>query len=115
MRPGECGGPGCETANVSRHVAHVDAKGLPTPGRIRRQRRILAALSDRYAALAPDAGGAPKQPLRPIASFGFSTRISPDEAVSRLVALLDDVDPEWRAFVKVWDGVRGGIANTVKG
>jgi hypothetical protein len=64
-------------------------------------------LSDRYAALTPDAGGAPKQPLRPIASFAFSTRTDPDEAVQRLVGLLDEVDLQWRAFVKVWDGTRG--------
>lgn len=100
---------------MSRHVAHVEAKGVPTPGRIRRQRRILAALSDRYSALEPDAGGAPEQLLRPIASFGFSMRTEPEEAVGRLVALLDDIDPEWRSFVKVWDGVRGGIAEAVRG
>jgi hypothetical protein len=100
---------------VSRHVAHVEARGLPTPGRIRRQRRILAALSERYTALAPEAGGAPKQDLRPIASFGFSMRTSPEDAVARLVALLDVVDPQWRSFVKVWDGVRDGMAHAVRG
>ena len=99
---------------MSRHVGHVEAKGLPTPGRVRRQRRILAGLSSRYSALTPDAGGAPEQPLRPMASFGFSTRTSPEDAVRKLVALLDEVDPEWRSFVKVWDGVRGGIANAVR-
>ena len=103
------------SAGVSRHVAHVEAKGLPTPGRVRRQRRILAALSDRYAALAPDAGGAPEQAWRPIASFGFSMRTDPEEAVRRLVELLDEVDPDWRSFVKVWDGLRGGITNAVRG
>jgi hypothetical protein len=100
---------------VSRHVAHVEAKGLPTPGRIRRQRRILAALSDRYTALDADAGGAPSQLLRPMASFGFSMRTEPEEAVRKLVAFLDDIDPEWRSFVKVWDGVHGGISDAVRG
>jgi hypothetical protein len=100
---------------VSRHVAHVEGKGLPTPGRVRRQRAILNALARRYAALPLSAGGAPAQRLRPIASFAFSTRSSPEEAVAKLVALLDDVDPAWRSFVKVWDGVRGGVQHAVRG
>jgi hypothetical protein len=100
---------------VSRHVAHVEAKGLPAPWRIRRQWEILDALSGRYAALPKSAGGAPAQRLRPIASFGFSTRTSPEEAVATLVKLLDDVDPAWRSYVKVWDGVRGGIKHAVRG
>jgi hypothetical protein len=99
---------------VSRHVAHVEANGVPTPGRLHRQRRILAELSARYTALAQSAGGAPPSELRPIASFGFSLRTPPEEAVAKLVAVLDDVDPEWRSFVTVWDG-RGGIANAVYG
>jgi len=28
-------------------------------------------------------------------------RTPPEDAVARLVALLDEVDPEWRSFVKV--------------
>jgi hypothetical protein len=100
---------------MSRHVAHVEARGLPTPGRIRRQRRILVALSARYTALNPDAGGAPDQLLRPMASFAFSMRTEPEDAVQKLVALLDDVDPEWRSYVKVWDGLRGGITHAVRG
>jgi hypothetical protein len=42
-------------------------------------------------------------------------RTSPEEAVARLVELLDDVDPAWRSFVKVWDGVRGGVQHAVRG
>jgi hypothetical protein len=42
-------------------------------------------------------------------------RTTPEDAVGKLVALLDDVDPHWRSFVKVWDGVRGGIAHAVRG
>jgi len=99
---------------MSRHVAHVEGKGLPTPGRIRRQRKILNALSERYTALSESAGGAPAQGLRPIATFGFSTRTSPEDAVAKLVELLDDADPGWRSFVKVWDGVRGGIQHAVQ-
>ena len=91
---------------MPRHVAHVEAKGLPTPRRIRRQRRILKQLTEHYAALTPDAGGAAEQVLRPIASFGFSTRTPREDAVARLVALLDEVDPKWRSCLKVWDGVR---------
>jgi hypothetical protein len=41
-------------------------------------------------------------------------RTSPEEAAGKLVSALDEVDPEWRAFVKVWDGVRGGIAHAVR-
>jgi hypothetical protein len=63
----------------------------------------------------PMPGGAPAQPLRPIASFGFSMRTTPEEAVATLVAVLDEVDPEWRSFVQVWDGLRGGVANPVRG
>jgi hypothetical protein len=54
-------------------------------------------------------GGAPTQSLRLIASFGLSTRTSPEEAVAKLVKLLDDVHPTWRSYVKAWDGVRGGV------
>jgi hypothetical protein len=41
-------------------------------------------------------------------------RTSPEEAVAKLAAALNDVDPEWRSFVKIWDGVRGGIATAVR-
>lgn len=88
---------------------------MPTPARVRRQRTILTQLSARYAALPRAAGGAPSSRLRPIASFGFSTRTPPEDAVAKLVTLLDDVDPDWRAYVEVWDGVRDGIANAVRG
>jgi hypothetical protein len=93
---------------VSRHVAHVEARGLPTPRRVRRQRQILSGLSSRYRALPRDAGGAPSTRLHPIASFGFSLRTPPEEAVEMLVNLLHETDPEWRSYVKVsdWD-VRG--------
>ena len=53
--------------------------------------------------------------LRPIASFGFSMRTPPEEAVAKLVSLLDAADPDWRAYVKVWDGLRGGITHAVRG
>ena len=42
-------------------------------------------------------------------------RMEPEDAVRKLVAHLDEVDPEWRSFVKVWDGVRGGMTNAVRG
>jgi hypothetical protein len=42
-------------------------------------------------------------------------RTTPEEAVGKLVAVLDEVDTEWRSFVQVWDGLRGGIADTVRG
>jgi hypothetical protein len=29
--------------------------------------------------------------------------------------LLDDVDPEWRPFLQVWDGLGRGIRNAVCG
>jgi hypothetical protein len=86
---------------MSRHVVHVEAKGIPTRSRIKRQRQILDGLSSRYPALPESAGGAPPQLLRPIASFAFSMHTSPEEAVAKLAALLDDVDAEWRSFVQV--------------
>ena len=70
---------------MSRHVAHVEAKGIKTPSRIERQRRILDAVSSRYRALPESAGGAPAQPLRPIVTFAFSMSTSPEEAVAKLV------------------------------
>ena len=73
------------------------------PRRVRRQRQILAALSERYAALTPRARFRSRR-TRPMASFGFSMRTPPEEAMTKLVAYLDEVDPEWRSFVKVWDG-----------
>jgi hypothetical protein len=100
---------------MSRHVAHVEARGLPTPARIRRQRLILSALDERMRALPRSAGGAPPRRLRPVASFGFSTKTRPEDAVARLVAALDDIDPAWRSLVRVWDGVRGGIDTAVRG
>jgi hypothetical protein len=42
-------------------------------------------------------------------------RTEPEDAVRKLVALLDEVDPEWRSFLIVWDGLRGGVANAVCG
>jgi hypothetical protein len=41
-------------------------------------------------------------------------RTTPEEAVATLVAVLDDVDPQWRSFVQVWDGVRGGFRDAVR-
>jgi hypothetical protein len=38
-------------------------------------------------------------------------RTSPEDAV----ALLDEVDPQWRSFMKVWDGVRDGMTHAVRG
>ena len=70
--PGEKTGARVRHSRVSRHVVHVEAKGLPTPGRLHRQRRIIAALSEQDASLDASAGGAPSTWLRPIASFGFS-------------------------------------------
>jgi hypothetical protein len=97
-----------EDEAMSRHVAHVESRGLPTPRRIRRQRRLIDALSERYRPLTEDAGGIPTSFLRPARSFGFSTRTPPEEAAAKLAALLDDIDPTWRSCVKVKDGpVRG--------
>jgi hypothetical protein len=72
------------------------------------------ALSRRYPALPRSAGGAPTRRTHPSASFGFALRTPPEEAVGKLVAQLDQIDPEWRSFVKVWDGVRDGIATAVR-
>jgi hypothetical protein len=68
------------------------------------------SLSRRY----PPATWGGKGRARPRASYAFSKRTSPEDAVSKLVVVLNEVDPEWRSFVKVWDGGRGGIANAVR-
>ena len=94
---------------MSRHVAYVEAKGLPTPSRIQRQRRIIRGLSERYRSLSESAGGAPVGWLRPSAGFPFSRRTSPEDALAKLVAVLDEVDPDWRSFVHVWDGFYGRL------
>jgi hypothetical protein len=92
----------------------VEAKGLPTPRRVRRQRRILGRLSARYRPLLPCAGGVSTSRLRPAASFGFSKRTPREEAVAKLVAYLDDVDPEWRSYLKVWDGGPRALDDAVR-
>lgn len=94
---------------MPRHVAHVESKGLPTPGRVRRQRQILVSLSRRYP---PETWGG-RGRARPRASYAFSKRTSPEQAVSKLAALLDDVDPEWSSFVKVWDAFHDGNAPAI--
>lgn len=100
---------------MPRHVLHVEGRGFPTPRRVRRQRQILNALSKRYRALPRSAGGAPRSHLRQIRSYGFSLRMTPEDAVARIVELLDETDPEWREFVEVWDGFNGGIRHAVRG
>jgi hypothetical protein len=77
---------------------------------VRRQRQILVSLSERYR---PETWGG-RGRSRPRASYAFSKRTSPEDAVSKLVTLLDEVDPEWRSYVTVWDGGRGGIADAVR-
>jgi hypothetical protein len=99
---------------MSRHVLHVESKGWPTPGRVRRQRAILSAVASRYRPVLPEAGGAPPTRLRPRASFAFSMHTSPEVAVARIVDLLDVADPGWREVLHVWDGVRGGLDRAVR-
>ena len=48
-------------------------------------------------------------------TFGFSTRTAPEAAVAKVVALLDELDGQWRSHVKVWDGFRGGLDMAVRG
>jgi hypothetical protein len=93
---------------MPRHVVHVEGKGVPWPFRVRRQRRILRALSVRYR------GGVSTSRLRPARSYGFSTRTEPEEAVARLAVHLDAVDAEWRSFVRVWDGSPDGKDQAVR-
>jgi hypothetical protein len=42
-----------------------------------------------------------KSAAAPDRKLWLSMRASPEEAVTRLIELLDDVDPAWRSFVKV--------------
>ena len=89
-------------AVVPRHVAYIEAHGLSNPERYRRQRAILDAVAREYRPL-------PEKPpnqerSKPIEGFAFSTRTTAPEAVARLVGILGSVDPEWRDYVRVWDG-----------
>jgi hypothetical protein len=86
---------------VSRHVAHIEAHGRSTPERRHRQRKIIAAASQEYRTL-PEAPANVDPSL--IASFAFSTKTTAADALARLVGILDGVDPEWRDYVRAWDG-----------
>jgi hypothetical protein len=94
---------------VSRHVVHVEAAGIPTPSRWRRQRSVLDELCRRYRT----SPGMRSSGLRPRASFDFSTRTSPEQAVLRMLALLDEIDAGWRRDFRVWDGFPGGVSPAV--
>jgi hypothetical protein len=87
--------------SMSRHVAYVEAYGVPTPESRQRQREIISAASAQYRPL-PDASPGSDPSL--IAGFAFSTRTSAPDALARLVGILDAVDPDWRGYVRVWDG-----------
>ena len=86
---------------MSRHVAYIEPHGRSTPERRDRQRSLIAAVSRQYRRL-PEAP--PHHDPSLIAGFAFSTRTSAADAVARLVSILDGADPEWRDFVRVWDG-----------
>jgi hypothetical protein len=86
---------------MTRHVAHIEAYGGRSPERVARQRAIIEAAGRQYRPL-PDPP--PHDEDRPIASFGFSTRTSRNDAFARLSGILDTTDPEWRDYVRVWDG-----------
>lgn len=86
---------------MSRHVAYIEAHGSATPARRERQRRIIAAASREYRPL-PEAP--PHHDPSLIAGFAFSTRTSAEDALARLVGILDTVDPDWRDYVRAWDG-----------
>lgn len=88
---------------MSRHIVHVEARGLPTTRRAKRQRRILNALSARCAPLPATAGGAPDRPRRPVRSFAFSMRAAPHHALEYIEYLLDECDPHWRRYVRAWN------------
>jgi hypothetical protein len=60
---------------VPRHIVIVQARGLPLPGRRRRQLEILERLCRGY-------------------------RTSPEEGLARMVKPLDEVDPKWRRSVR---------------
>jgi hypothetical protein len=32
-----------------------------------------------------------------------------------MLALLDDIDADWRRDLRVWDGFRGGVSQAVRG
>ena len=86
---------------VSRHVAYIEAHGARTQERREHQRAIIAAAGREYRPL-PDAP--PQHDSSLIAGFAFSTKTTAPDALARLVGILDGVDPDWRGFVRAWDG-----------
>src|SRR4051794_11425711 len=60
-----------KNARVPRHVAYVQARGLPTPSRVRHQRHVLAALRERHRPLNESDGGGSASGIRPALGFGF--------------------------------------------
>jgi hypothetical protein len=99
---------------VSRHVLHVEAKGLPFPWRVRRQRALLSALAQVHRPLYSAGGGWSGKLLRPARSFAFSVRTTPEDAVATIAGALDDVDTSWRRYLKVWDGFPNGVGRAVR-
>jgi hypothetical protein len=71
-------------------------------------------LAERYRPLDESDGGGSGVGLRPAHTLGFSVRTTPDDAVARVAELLDGIDTEWRRYVKVWDGYRGGPDHAVR-
>jgi hypothetical protein len=85
---------------MPRHVAIIEGHGARTPERTQRQRAILDAVCQGYRPLPDEL----PDPDRPIEAFGFSTRITAQEATARLIGLLDSADADWRDYVRVRDG-----------
>lgn len=91
---------------MTRHVAYVEPRGLlRSRSRRRRQEEILAALSESYRSL-PDEDLAPSS-RRPGRAFAFPTSTRGTEAKAHLARLLDDIDPDWRKMLKIFDGFAG--------
>jgi hypothetical protein len=82
---------------------------------VRRQRALLAGVARDYRPLGPDAGGWIGTRLRPAQSCAFSLRTTPEDAVTRIVAALDELDTGWRKYLKVWDGFPHGLDSEVRG
>ena len=84
---------------MTRHVVTVEARGVPTPARVRRQRTLLERLCEQRRTTPELREGG----LRPCARFDFSVRTSREDAVAELVRLLDAISPDWRRDLRVWD------------
>jgi hypothetical protein len=81
---------------VPRNVVTVDPRFFPPlPSRRREQRRILAEVAERHR---PTPNRRPGKWL----SLDFSKQADPSEARRQVTSCLDEINPDWQRYVKVY-------------